>query len=50
MLSDSRVPSFDGSSVLQVLQIQNQISYLQTMVDANAAPGQLILTGSQQFE
>ena len=42
---------YRGGAILDEIQRAPELpSYLQTMVDANAAPGQFILTGSQQFE
>ena len=43
--------SYPGGAVLDEIQrVPDLPSYLQAMVDAKAAPGQFILTGSQQFE
>ncbi len=43
--------SYPQGAVFDEIQRAPELpSYLQTMVDANAAPGQFILTGSQQFE
>lgn len=43
--------SYRGGAVLDEIQRVPELpSYLQTMVDADARPGQFILIGSQQFE
>jgi predicted AAA+ superfamily ATPase len=40
----------DGAVFDEIQRAPELPSYLQTMVDINAAPGQFVLTGSQQFE
>lgn len=43
--------NYKGGAVFDEIQrVPDLPSYLQTMVDAQPAPGQFILTGSQQFE
>jgi predicted AAA+ superfamily ATPase len=47
----SFLASYPGGAVLDEIQRVPELpSYLQSLVDAQARPGQFILTGSQQFE
>lgn len=40
----------NGAILDEIQRVPELLSYLQTMVDENPAPGRFILTGSQQFE